>query len=86
MKLITIEGDPYSYLRASKKLVLYTFNNRQPTIVDIGEYIVLDRHFNTAVFTASEWEWVLKREFTKFKRKQGGADAIKNKKQIQDKG
>ncbi|MFN3454036.1 MAG: hypothetical protein ACK41T_03685 [Pseudobdellovibrio sp.] len=77
LKNIKIAGEPYLYVCALKRMSVFSINNRQPTIVEIGDFIVLDRHFNTTVVSSDKWNAILDREYKRFNR---GDVGVKNKK------
>lgn len=77
LKNLSVDGEPYQYLLAERHYALHSFNS-QPTIVAKGDYLVLDRHFNTFVVEARAWEQVMKKAFKQFKRKQGGVTGDKD--------
>lgn len=68
MKAITFNGDPYLYQQATKRYVLYSLKPIPPQIVEVGEYIILDRYFNTGVLTEAAMNKLLERDYKKYRR------------------
>lgn len=77
MTTLIVDGEPYKYIQAKRRTALHALNGLQHTIVEPGEYIVIDRYFETIRFTEAEWNEVMNRAFKQFKRARsgsGGAD------------
>lgn len=82
MKAITYNGDPYLYLRATTRMVLYSLQPSHPIVIEPGEYIILDRYFNTGKLTEAQMTKVLEADYKRFQRNKRGISAAA--KQIKD--
>lgn len=80
MKAITYNGDPYLYLRATTRMVLYSLQPSHPIVIEPGEYIILDRYFNTGKLTEAQMTKVLEADYKQFRTVRGVS--AKDKKQI----
>jgi hypothetical protein len=66
---ITIGNEPYSYYRVNKRLLLVSRINRtRYTIVNVGDYIILDRWFNCGVANEKQMSQLIRADYEKFKR------------------
>ena len=69
MRSITIQGEPYRYGRADKRMLMYTsIDHGRCTVVEPGEYILIDRHFNTYFVTEKQMEYYIRDDYARFQR------------------
>lgn len=69
MFALTIAGEPYFCKEADKLLFMWmNITYSRYTIVDKGEFILVDRHFNCLLMTAKQMEACLSSDFRKWRR------------------
>lgn len=65
---LSIGGEPYLCKRVDKRTFLYMdIAHTKYTLLDAGEYVVIDRHFNCFFMTAAQMEALISRDFKNFK-------------------
>jgi hypothetical protein len=66
---ITINSDPYIYFRCLRQTFLWMDIPRtRYTIVAPGEYVFIDRHFNTFCMTQAQMNACIASDFKRWKR------------------
>ena len=69
MKSITIQGEPYRYAKADRRMLMYTsVDHSQCVVVEPGEYYLIDRHFRTYFVTEQQMDYYIRDDYARFRR------------------
>lgn len=72
---IMIGNEPYTCYRVQKRTLLCARINQDPrfAIVNVGDYIVIDRWFNCGVANEKQMSQLIKADYEQFRRKHKNA-------------
>lgn len=71
MRNITINGEPFRYKRNENRVVMFTtIYHTGCVVVEPGEYILIDRHFNTFILTEKQMDYYIQDDYARFQRAQ----------------
>jgi hypothetical protein len=66
---ITINNEPYRYMQQHKHKLLYTsVAHTGMTVVQPGEYVLLDRHFNTFILSEKQMDYYIRDDYARYRR------------------